>query len=106
MSTKEKLGYGESLKRGVLTHRQHDGLWIEYGKEGAFERVSNALELIKTCAPYRYRRILQDIDRIVVAPLVTGAEAQYAREINAAYRRAIHAGRALRPRTGCVGHRP
>lgn len=78
-----KLGLHESLKRGVLTHRQLDGLWIEYGKDGVFERVAQALSLIKTSDPLRYRRILRDIDRIVVAPLVTGAEAQYSRTINA-----------------------
>ncbi len=80
---RKKLGLGESLRRGVLTHRQLVGLWIEYGKDGVFERVAQALDLIKTSDPLRYRRILRDIDRIVVAPLLTGAEAQYSREINA-----------------------
>lgn len=79
----KKLGLGESLRRGVLTHRQFDGLWIEYGKDGVFERVAQTLDLIKASDPRRYRRILRDIDRILVAPLMTGAEAQYSREINA-----------------------
>ncbi len=79
----KKLGLHEGLRRGVQTHRQLDGLWIEYGKDGVFERVAQALDLIKASDPLRYRRILRDIDRIVVAPLMTGAEAQYSREINA-----------------------
>ncbi len=48
-----------------------------------FDRVAQALDLIKTSDPLRYRRILRDLDRIVVAPLLTGAKAQYSREINA-----------------------
>ena len=47
-----------------------DGLWVgvlsENRSNELLERVNEALQLIKNCDPYRYRRVITEIDRILV----------------------------------------
>jgi hypothetical protein len=50
-----------------------DGLWVgvfmeERGAE-ILKRLVEALQLIKSCDPYRYRRVLREIERIWAHPL-------------------------------------
>jgi hypothetical protein len=56
--------------------RRIDGLWVGcYDKENAeatLRRVEDALNLIKTYDPERYRRLLLDVERIWVAVTVGG----------------------------------
>jgi hypothetical protein len=56
-----------------------DGLWIGVFSEDRDNelprRVSEALQLIKTYDPYRYRRVLREIDRILVCLLPDNAAA-------------------------------
>jgi hypothetical protein len=48
-----------------------DGLWIGYwGKDTEFRRVEEALGLIKTYDRVRYDRLIRDLKRIWVVPLV------------------------------------
>jgi hypothetical protein len=53
-----------------------DGLWVgSYDKENAkasLGRVEEALRLIKTYDPRRYRRLLSDLERIWVVPITGG----------------------------------
>jgi hypothetical protein len=79
----KKLGLATSIQRGVLKHKRHDGLWIEYFEDKAFENIRQALDLIKAGDPLWDRRVRRDIDRIVVTLLTGGATAQYASDINA-----------------------
>src|SRR5260370_30319394 len=64
-----------------LSHSRHiDGLWVgcffvdDYSH--AFDRVEDALRLIKLYDPLRYNRLLQDIDRIWVN-LLSGNNGEY-----------------------------
>ena len=47
-----------------------DGVWIgifsDKSNDEIFARVGEALELIKTYDPYRYKRIIKELDRILV----------------------------------------
>src|ERR1700734_3657124 len=54
-------------------NRRVDGLWVgvfleERGAE-ILSRLVEALQLIKTYDPYRYRRVLREIERIWLHPL-------------------------------------
>jgi hypothetical protein len=61
---------------------QVDGLWVGayFGK--GLDRVVSALDLIKVWDPVRYRRLLRDIDRVLINVLL-GVSAQYRKDINA-----------------------
>jgi hypothetical protein len=60
----------------LSVNRRIDGLWVGcYDKENAeasLQRVRDALHLIKTYDPRRYRRLLLDVERIWVAVIVGG----------------------------------
>jgi hypothetical protein len=66
--------------------RRIDGLWVGtyYGSnaEKVLRRVEEALALIKSCDPLRYRRILRDLDRVWVN-LLPGGLAQFKNSIRA-----------------------
>jgi hypothetical protein len=61
----------------LFTSRRIDGLWIGYIVDGVFERVAEAVLLIKTLDPRRYARVLRDVDRVLVTVLQSGFVAQY-----------------------------
>ena len=66
----------------LSTSRQIDSLWIgnffksRADSEASLRRIEQALELIKSCDPIRYRRLLQDLERIWIT-LVAGGLAQF-----------------------------
>jgi hypothetical protein len=70
-----KIGFLDRLMLRFSTNTTVDGLWIgafrekEEG-EPLLPRVSEALQLIKTYDPLRYKRVLRELERIWVCVLI------------------------------------
>jgi hypothetical protein len=70
----------EKLGMLISRNRRVDGLWVgvlgDKKDDYLLRRVEYALKLIEQYDPTRYRRILRDVDRIWISPLI-GALGQF-----------------------------
>lgn len=71
-----KLSLADKLSLWLTKSRVTDGLWIgsaQSDSEPALQRVEAALRLIDRCAPLHYRRIKNNLSRILVTLVPHGA---------------------------------
>src|SRR6266550_7057576 len=85
---KPRARFTDRIMLRLSTSRRVDGLWIgnffksKADSEVSLRRVEQALELIKSCDPIRFRQLLRDLERVWIT-IIAGSLAEFDDTISA-----------------------